>query len=539
MTILRATLLAALTSILLVPTAPAQQPAQTPIRVAIVGLTHDHVRGFFGTLPSHPEVQLVGISEPNAALRAQYIASTHLPAALFFPTEAAMLQATHPQAILVYTSIAGHRAAIEAAAPLHIAAMVEKPLATTYADALAIEQLARQYNIPVLTNYETTWYANNTAAHTMLERGDIGDLRKLVVHDGHRGPKEIGVGPDFLSWLTDPTQNGGGALFDFGCYGVDLSTWFHHGEAPLTVTAVTLHIKPSVYPNVDDDSTIVLTYPHSQSIIQGSWNWPFDRKDMEVYGATGYIDTVYVDTQHTDQLRLRLPNQPTEHSQTAPPLTTPQDNSLNYLAAVLNHTLTPHADLTSLDTNVTVVRILDAARESARTGRTITLAAESNSTLQSLVEEDQRLRTGNQMTKAERANIALTDINRQTAVKQMIAGNQLNTPRDYRSAALILQHSLISDDYLLAHSLAILAASKGDETALWLSAATLDRYLTAIKQPQIYGTQFLHPYQTKPWTQAPYTTNLVTDELRKEFGVPPLAEQQNQLDTFNQPKATR
>src|SRR5439155_22392149 len=112
-----------------------------------------------------------------------YVASTHLTPSLFFATEAAMLTATHPQAILVYTSIAGHRAAIEQAAPLHIAAVVEKPLATTTADALAIQHLAQQYNIPVLTNYETTWYANNTAAHTMLEQGRIGDLRKLVVHD--------------------------------------------------------------------------------------------------------------------------------------------------------------------------------------------------------------------------------------------------------------------------------------------------------------------------------------------------------------------
>jgi predicted dehydrogenase len=355
---------------LLATLAPAAS-AQAPIRVAIVGLVHDHVRGFFGTLASHPEVTLVGIAEPNAALREQYIARTHLPAALFFSTEAEMLKSTHPQAILVYTSIANHRAAIEQAAPLHIAAMVEKPLATTYADALAIERLAKQYDIPVLTNYETTWYANNTAAYDILSQGKIGDLRKLVVHDGHRGPQEIGVGPEFLSWLTDPKQNGAGALFDFGCYGVDLATWFHHGEAPLTVTAVTLHIKPKVYPNVDDDSTIVLTYPHSQAIIQGSWNWPFDRKDMEVYGATGYVDTVYVDTRHTDQLRVRLPGESAEHRDTVPALSSPQDNSLDYLAAVLNHKLDPHGDLTALDTNVVVVRILDAARESARTGKTI------------------------------------------------------------------------------------------------------------------------------------------------------------------------
>jgi len=320
------------------------------------------------------------MGDPDAALRQHYIDRTHLPANLFFPTEAAMLQSTHPQAILVYTSIAGHRAAIEQAAPLHIAVMVEKPLATTVEDALAIQHLAEQYQIPVLTNYETTWYNSNTAAANLLAEGKTGDLRKLVVRDGHQGPAEIHVGPEFLTWLTDPKQNGGGALFDFGCYGVDLTTWIMHGELPLTVTAVTLHIKPQVYPNVDDDSTIVLTYPHAQAIIQGSWNWPFSRKDMEIYGATGYVDTLYEDHNPGAKLRARLTGEPSEHTETAPPLASPQDNSLNYLTAVLRGTLKPQHDLNSLDTNVTVVRILDAARRSAQTGRAIHLAEETRQT---------------------------------------------------------------------------------------------------------------------------------------------------------------
>jgi predicted dehydrogenase len=352
-----------------------EAPAQQPIRVAVVGLVHGHIQGFLHNLPAHPEITLVGISEPDAALRQLYIDRTHLPASLFFPTEAAMLQSTHPQAILVYTSTAGHRAAIEQAAPLHIAVMVEKPLATTVEDALAIQHIAQQYNIPVLTNYETTWYASNTAAANILAAGKIGDLRKLVIHDGHQGPKEINVGPEFLHWLTDPKQNGGGALFDFGCYGVDLATWIMHGEPPLTVTAVTLHLKPQIYPNVDDDSTIVLTYPHAQAIIQGSWNWPFARKDMEIYGATGYVDTLYEDHAPGAKLRLRLPGESSEHVETAPALAPPQNDSLTYLAAVLSGTLKPEHDLTSLDTNVTVVRILDAARRSAQTGRTISLAS--------------------------------------------------------------------------------------------------------------------------------------------------------------------
>lgn len=358
----------------------ATSHAQTPpIRVAIVGLVHGHVQGFLRSLPQHPEIQLVGISEPDAALRKQYEEQTHLPTGIFYASEAVMLKAKHPQAILVYTSTAGHRAAIAEAAPFHIAAMVEKPLATTVADALAIQQLAERYNVPVLTNYETTWYASNIAAYNMLQQGSIGDVRKIIVRDGHRGPKEIGVGPEFLGWLTDPAQNGAGALFDFGCYGVDLATWFMHGQLPLTVTAVTLHIKPQIYPRVDDDSTIILTYPHAQVIIQGSWNWPFDRKDMDVYGTTGYIDTIYGSN---DKLRIRLPHDRAEHVEAIPALAAPENNSLNYLAAVLNGSLKSEHNLTALDTNVTVVRILDAARRSAQTGRTIHLAARSGKSTQ-------------------------------------------------------------------------------------------------------------------------------------------------------------
>jgi predicted dehydrogenase len=347
-------------------TANLAAPAQT--RVAIVGLVHGHVSGFLDQLPKHTDVQLVGVSDPDATLRQKYSEKYHLDPKIFFPTEEAMIEATHPQAVLVYTSIAGHRRAIEEAARHHIAVMVEKPLATTLADALAIRRISREDHVPVLVNYETTWYASNKAAYDELEAGKLGPLRKLVVHDGHKGPAEIGVQPEFLKWLTDPQQNGAGALFDFGCYGVDLATWLMHGETPLTVTAVTQTLKPDKYPHVDDEGTIILTYPHAQAIIQGSWNWPFDRKDMEVYGATGSLMTI-----KSDKVRERTQGEKEATEREATPLSPPEDGSLDYLVAVLNGKLKPQGDLTALDTNVIVMQVLDAARTSAQTGRTIKL----------------------------------------------------------------------------------------------------------------------------------------------------------------------
>jgi len=344
------------------------QQAPPPLRVAIVGLEHGHVEGFLSALPQHSDVQLVGIADSDPALFAKYQKKYSLAETLFYHTEANMIEKAHPQAVLVYTSIGEHRHAIEIAAQDGVSVMVEKPLTISLADALAIRQTARQYKVHVLVNYETTWYSSNKAAYDEVEQGRLGAIRRVVVHDGHQGPKEIGVPPEFLSWLTDPAQNGAGALYDFGCYGVDLMTWLMHGETPLTVTAVANHDKPQIYPNVDDDATIVLQYPHAQAVIQASWNWPFSRKDMEVYGATGYAITV-----GPDKLRLRHEHDSEEKLNTAAPLSAPQSNSLSYLAAVLRGELEPKGDLTALDTNVIVMQILDAARESARTGKSVRL----------------------------------------------------------------------------------------------------------------------------------------------------------------------
>ncbi len=242
-----------------------------PLRVAIVGLVHGHVAGFLGPALQRNDIEIVGIEEPDERLAQRYAAEFKLDGKLFYRDLEEMLTKVRPQAVLVYTDTKSHRQVLEAAARHHVAVMMEKPLAVNVEDALAIQRAAEAAKIPVLVNYETTWYASNTAVYRMVRDGALGDVRKVVVHDGHRGPKEIGVAPEFLAWLTDPARNGAGALFDFGCYGADLMTWLMNGEAPTTVTAVTQQIKPSIYPQVDDEATVVLTYPKAQAILQAAW----------------------------------------------------------------------------------------------------------------------------------------------------------------------------------------------------------------------------------------------------------------------------
>ncbi|MGC2816314.1 MAG: Gfo/Idh/MocA family oxidoreductase, partial [Candidatus Acidiferrum sp.] len=296
-----------------------------------------------------------------------YESKFSLPHDIFFASVDEMLEKTKPQAVLVYTNTFDHRSAVETCARHHVPVMMEKPLAVSNEDARAMQAAAQRANIPVLVNYETTWYRSNRAAYDLVHENAIGDIRKVVVHDGHQGPKEINVEPWFLAWLTDPKLNGAGALFDFGCYGADLMTWLMDNRRPDTVTAVTQHIKPDIYPRVDDEATIVLTYPKAQAILQASWNWPFSRKDMEVYGQTGYAITVA-----RDSVRVRLPNQQEEKLEDAKPLDPRESDSVDYLRAVVLDGMKPRG-LSSLETNMIVTEILDAARQSAATGKTIHL----------------------------------------------------------------------------------------------------------------------------------------------------------------------
>jgi predicted dehydrogenase len=338
--------------------------AQKILHVAVAGLAHDHVHGILNQYKKG-EVVIVGIAEKNEQLVQRYKKTYLLPDSLFFRDLETLLKHRKADAVLAYNAINEHIGVVEICAPLGISVMVEKPLATRVTDAERMADLARQYHIHILTNYETTWYNSNQQIYELTRStGQFGDIRKMIVHDGHNGPKEIGCSPDFLNWLTDPVKNGGGALMDFGCYGANLMVWLMNGKSPLSVSAVTHHLKPLLYPDVDDDATILLEYANATGIIEASWDWPFGIKDLEVFGTKSYLHAL---NGNTLQQRNKDVYENISVKQAA------YSSNIQYLADVLSGKLESDNDLSSLENNVIVVRILEAAGKSAREGKKIAL----------------------------------------------------------------------------------------------------------------------------------------------------------------------
>jgi predicted dehydrogenase len=340
---------------------------QKPLRVAVAGLSHDHAHMIMGR-KMKGDIEIVGIAEPNRELAARYAKQYSFDLSLVYPSLEALLAKTKPEAVLAFNAIFDHLRVVELCAPLGIHVMVEKPLAVSWDHGQKMLALAKKHNIHLLTNYETTWYGSNATAYQLaVKEQKLGDLRKIVFHTGHPGPKEIGCSKEFLAWLTDPVQNGAGALNDFGCYGANLSTWLMQGEQPVAVTAVTQQIKPDVYPKVDDEATIIITYPKTQVIIQASWNWPYSRKDMELYGLTGYVfckDAVNMQVRDNERTQA--------YEMKANGLSADIAEPFVYLAKVIRGEIKMSAyDLSAPANNEMVVKILEAAKVSARNGKSV------------------------------------------------------------------------------------------------------------------------------------------------------------------------
>lgn len=332
---------------------------QGPLRIAIIGLVHGHVEGLLWQASQRSDITIVAIADPDRALFDRLAAKYKLDPSLYHASTAAMLDAAKPEAVSVMSAIADHVDAAELCAPRGIHMLFEKPLAFTAADAHRIESLARTHRVLALTNFETSWYASVRAVQHAVASGERAPIRRMVFRHGHKGPKEIGCTPEFLAWLTDPARNGGGAIVDFGCYGIALSTWLMDGQRPTRVTATATTLKPAIYPNVDDDATIVLSYPTATAVVQASWAWTHDNKEMDVHTEHGSLHAG-----KWNDLAVREENSPPK-SKTPEAMPSHLKDEWTYLREVVRGRCDVDP-LSCLEINVIVAEVLDKARQQVR-----------------------------------------------------------------------------------------------------------------------------------------------------------------------------
>ena len=358
--------------LLLAPVGAMAQSNSGSLRLAIVGLDHDHVWGILRDIAEVPQAKLVAIAEPRAELVSK--AKSRVPASVkFYPDYVTMLDAARPQAVIITTENDHHLAIVRACAKRHINVEMEKPMATTAADAREMEKLATAAHIKLMVNYFNNWLPSYQQLHQQVEQGKVGPIHQLVSQYGHQGPREIGTSKEFAAWLYDPVKNGGGALMDFGCYGAALALWLK--GRPTRVFARSLKLKVQQHNAVEDDAVIVLEYPDGTAVLEPSWDWPFTMERIQVFGPHGSLLAL------PDALLFRGYNvRASAQSPDGQPeklLTLPPDrlNPIAYLVEAIQQDR-PITGLLSGRLNVQVNEILDAAKESIRTGKPVAMPKE-------------------------------------------------------------------------------------------------------------------------------------------------------------------
>ena len=336
---------------------------QEKLKVVVADLSHDHAHIIMNAY-KNKSIELLGIAEADGALVKRYQKSYNFPSEFVFNSLEEVLAVTKPDAVLAYNPVSEHINVARVCMPMHIPVMVEKPLATTVKQAKEMAALSIRYKTTLLTNYETTWY-NSIQKQKKLIDTSGENIMRMNARDGHEGPKEIGCSTEFLNWLTQEETNGAGALYDFGCYGANLMTYFKNGEKPVSVKATTQHLKSKMYPEVDDDATVILTYKNATGIIEASWSWPYSIKSFEVFTTSKSYDAKDGNTLTFSEKNIK--------SDTIATTIKYYNNHIEYLKDYLSGKIKTKNDLSSLENNLIVVEILEAAKKSAKTGKAVKL----------------------------------------------------------------------------------------------------------------------------------------------------------------------
>jgi predicted dehydrogenase len=336
-----------------------------------VGLDHDHVWGLLKIIANEPAAELVAIADPHPELVEK--AKATVPAGVkFFSDYLSMLDEVKPDAVIVTTANHRHLEILSACAKRKIHFFTEKPMAASGADARKMERVAREAGVKLMVNYGNAWPEPTQEALRRIEAGEIGNIQKIIVQFGHEGPKEIGTSKYFSDWLYDPAKNGAGALMDFGCYGADWAMVLK--GRPKRVYATSLKLKTEQHNAVEDDATVLLEYPDATAILMPSWDWSYGKGQAEIFGSKGSFlvrgDGLLFQPAK-GQTSVQYPDGKPVETQPVPP---EKRNGVAYFLYCVRSNK-PIEGPVSAEINVGVNEIIDAAKESIRTGRAVAMPA--------------------------------------------------------------------------------------------------------------------------------------------------------------------
>lgn len=352
-------------------------------RIAGINFDHFHMGDLLRQAHSHPNAEIVGISDEQPGRMAEAAQTFNLGADQVFTDYRACLEKTRPDLVILCPAASRHGEWVAKVAPYGVHIIMEKPFAATLAEADAMVQAMQPTGKLLAVNWPLVWDAGQQTAHRLISEGVIGEVREFHHHGGNRGPLYHGAGKTekeptaaekAASWFYSREQ-GGGSLLDYMGYGTTLGTWHLGGRAPLEVTCT--WFQPDGL-EVDEHSITAIRYAFGLSKTETRWGtftdpWthqPQPKCGFVLKGAAGTISCYDYDK----HIRVQTGERPEGFDVPVDALAAPNRNPVEHVIHCLE-TGAPLIGPLSLEISRIGQQIVDTAFQSALQKRTLPLLA--------------------------------------------------------------------------------------------------------------------------------------------------------------------
>ncbi len=351
------------------------------LRVAGINFDHFHMGDLLQMAAEHPDIEIVGLCDDQPARMQDAIRRFGVTEDRVFTEVDACLERSRPDFVILCPATARHAEYVERVAPYKVHLLVEKPFASTVAEADRMMAAAQQAGVLLAINWPLRWVASHATAYRLLQEGRIGELQEVHYYDGNRGPLYHGAHKEEItptaemkreSWFYREAQ-GGGSLQDYLGYGTTLGTWYHGRRSPTEVTAVT------DWPNgleVDEHCIAVARYASGLSKFETRWGTFTDPWTHPPQPACGFVlkgtDGTIRSDDYAPALRVQTRTCPDGEMVASDVLPPPYQNAIQYFAHCLRRDQEPEGPLSPAISRIGQ-QIVDSAMLSARLKKTVEL----------------------------------------------------------------------------------------------------------------------------------------------------------------------
>ena len=349
------------------------------IRIAIIGtgnIAHAHLGGY----QKLSNVEIVAACDPNPEKLQKFADEFSIPNR-FTDLDAMLSADLHLDAADVCVWNCNHASCSIKALNAGLHVLCEKPMAYTAREAMEMKAAAEKNGKLLMVGFVLRFSDDARIAMDFIEKGYLGDIyyskAQYVRRHGNPG-----------GWFADKTRSGGGPIIDLGVHVIDLTRYLMGNPKPVSVYAVASsrmgqrsHLKtaPSWRPEdakdsdpctVEDFATALIRYDNGAATFLET-SYDLNGEDIakrQLFGTKGGMDLssgVKIYTELNDYLAdIDVKTSDLKGSQDMF-----QAEMAHFVDCIENGT----PCRACAEDGITVMQILDAIYESARTGHEVVL----------------------------------------------------------------------------------------------------------------------------------------------------------------------